>query len=307
MTVAKVTSTSYGNLGIKGTRMDNEMTAITGVILSTPAFIDSIADIAKEATWIAGVKAGTVFPLTGLDSYEDQSSDDTIYESPLQKRKLLKRGKKRFMFQLDAPFSVHRTLQEYFNNADLTIWIIRDGKLCFYNHNGQAEGFGTSMMNIGMMKEVPADGSTPAFTPLYIDINNYREWDMYGEFLEMSWNIDGLKSLTDVEIEVVGTPGATSIVVKVYAADGYDSAGAVKEVLINGLVVGDFKATKTNGDDQTSALNTRTNETGTGTYTIACTGLANGSIDLKLPANMTSGVAGDLLIKSTGAATITIP
>jgi len=296
MTVAKVTSASYGNLGVKGTKMDNEMTAISGVILSTPAFTDSIVNIAKEATWTAGIKAGTVMPLTGLDSYEDQSSDDTIYESALQKRKLLKRGKKRFMFQLDAPLGVHRTLQTDFNNADLRVWLIRDGKICFYNNGGNAEGFGTSMINVGMMKEVPADGSTPGFTPLYVDINNYREWDMYGEFIEPTWSVESLEALVDVELEVSGVPTASSVIIKVYAADGFDSAGAVKEVAIKGIVEADFVVGFGTATSMTDNAD--------GTYTFASSAaFSTGTVNLKAPSAMAST---GLLIKSTGAVTVTI-
>ena len=296
MTVAKVTSASYGNLGVKGTKMDNEMTAITGVILTTPAFTDTIANIALEATWTAGIKAGTVMPLTGLDSYEDQSSDDTIYESALQKRKLLKRGKKRFMFQLDAPLSVHRTLQTYYNNADLRVWLIRDGKICFYNNGGNAEGFGTSMINVGMMKEVPADGSTPAFTPLYVDINNYREWDIYGEFIEPTWSVESLESLVDVEVEISGSPTTSQVIVKVYAADGFDSDGTAKEVAIKGIVEADFVV------GFGTAASMTDNADGTYTFTSSAA-FSTGTVNLKAPSAMAST---GLLIKSTGAATVTI-
>ena len=296
MTVAKVTSASYGNLGVKGTKMDNEMTAITGVILTTPAFTDTIANIALEATWTAGIKAGTVMPLTGLDSYEDQSSDDTIYESALQKRKLLKRGKKRFMFQLDDPLAVHRTLQTYYNNADLRVWLIRDGKICFYNNGGNAEGFGTSMINVGMMKEVPADGSTPAFTPLYVDINNYREWDIYGEFIEPTWSVESLEALVDVEVEISGSPTSSQVIVKVYAADGYASDGTVKEVAIKGIIEADFVV------GFGTAVSMTDNADGTYTFTSSAA-FSTGTVNLKAPSAMAST---GLLIKSTGAATVTI-
>ena len=144
MTVAKIVTTSLDNLGLSGTRQDNEMTSITGIILGTADFADTIANIALEATWTTGIKAKTVFPINGLDSYEDQSSEDTIYEAPSGNRKLLKRGKTRYMYQLDIPLSVHRALQSY-NNADLRIWIIREGKICFYNDGGTARGFSLNM------------------------------------------------------------------------------------------------------------------------------------------------------------------
>lgn len=296
MTVAKVTSESYGNLGKKGTRSDNEMVAIDGIILTTSDWSASIADLALEATWTTGIKAGSVMPLTGLDGYEDQSSEDTIYEASSGKRKLLKRGKTRMMYQLDAPFSVHRTLMADFNNANLRYFPIRDGRICFYNDSGTARGFSTSMINIGRMKEVPADGSTPAFTPVYIDMDNYREWDIYGEFLAPSWEPNSLEALVDVVLEVQGTPTTSEVIVKVYSADGYDSDGAVNEVGIKGIVEADF----------TTGFGTATGFTDNadGTYTFTSSAaFSTGACNLVAPSSMAST---GLLIKSTGAVTVTI-
>ena len=251
MTVAKVTSESYGNLGKKGTRSDNEMVAIDGIILTTSDWSASIADLALEATFTAGIKSGSVMPLTGLDGYEDQSSEDTIYEASSGKRKLLKRGKTRMMYQLDAPFSV---------------------------------------------QEVPADGSTPAFTPVYIDMDNYREWDIYGEFLAPSWEPNSLEALVDVVLEVQGTPTTSEVIVKVYSADGYDSDGAVNEVGIKGIVEADF----------TTGFGTATGFTDNadGTYTFTSSAaFSTGACNLVAPSSMAST---GLLIKSTGAVTVTI-
>lgn len=298
MAIAKVVSTSLDNLGRKGTRQDNELTAIDGIIFSTADFTPTIADLALQATWTAGIKAKTVFPLPGLDSYEDQSSEDTMYEAPSGNRKILRRGKTRYMFQWDIPFSVHRALQSY-NNADLRVWIIRDGKICFYNDSGTAKGFSINMFNTGRMKEVPADGSTPAFTPVYIDLANYREWDIYGEILEPSWEPLDLEPLIDVTLEAT-TQTAGSIVISVYAADGYDSDGAVKEVAIKGIAKADFILTTVGS----LAVENGFVDNGNGTYTFTpATTFQSGSINLADPDDM---VSTGLLVQSTGAVTIVI-
>lgn len=297
MTVAKVTTDSYGNLGKRGTRQDNELVAIDGLIFTTSDWSASLANLALEATWTAGIQAGNVFPLTGMDSYEDQSSDDTIYEAPSQKRKLTKRGKTRYMFQYDIPFQVHRTLMTYYNNADLRVFLVRDGRLCFYNDGGTARGFSLSMLNIGRMKDVPADGSTPGYTPIYLDLNDYRQWDVYGEIIEPSWNVNDLEPLIDVTLEVVGSPTSSSVVIRAYAADGYDSDGAVKKVGIKGIVEADWG---------TLGIGTAASYTDNadGTYTFASSAaFSTGAVNLVAPASM---VSTGLLIKSSGAVTVTI-
>jgi hypothetical protein len=303
MTVEKVVTASYGNLGRKGTRSDNELVSIDGLILTTPGWTvgKTIANLATESVWQAGIKSGDVMPLVGLDNYENQSTEDTIYDSPLQRRKLTRRGKKRFMFQFDIPLSVHRTLMSDFNNADLRVFLIRDGRVCFYNNGGTPYGFSLSMLNIGMMTEVPADGSTPAFTPIYLDLNDYQEWDKFGEIIEPSWNINSLEPLVDVTLEEVSAT-ATSIVIKAYAEDGYDSDGAAKEVAIKGItavVAGDNDFVYTaSGAGSVSGIT----DNGDGTYTFAGTGFANGdTITVKTPPNMASD---GLLINVTNTVTV---
>lgn len=303
MTVAKITTDSYGNLGTKGTRADNEMVAIDGVILCTSAFSATIANLALEATWTDGIKAGTVMPLVGLDSYEDQSSEDTIYESALGKRKLLKRGRTRYMFQFDIPLSVHRTLMSDFNNADLRMFPIRDGKICFYNDSGTARGFSTSMLNIGRMKEVPADGSTPAFTPIYVDLANYRQWDIHGEFLEPSWEVTNLAPMTDVEIAQEASPkSTTSIAFKVYAEDGFDSDGAAKKVFIGGLLAADIDFFL---DDGTNPQATWTLAEVNGVYTITST-VVETLVVGKLTIKPTSVTAGLIVVHASAAISIAV-
>ena len=304
MTVAKVTTDSYGNLGRKGTRKDNEFVAFDGVILTTPDFTATIANIALEATWSTGIKNGTVFPLTGMDGYEVQSSEDTIYESPAGLRKLLKRGKSRYMLRFDIPFDVHRTLMTYYNNADLTAWFLQDGKILFYNDGGTAKGFSLSMLNIGRIADVPEDGSTPAFTPIYMDLEDYRQKDVYGELIEPSWNVRDLNPLTDVVLEQVSA-SATSVVIRVYAADGYDSDGAANKVGIKGI------ASTVGGDDDwsysVSGSVSGITDNADGTYTFAGSGIASDdTIALKTPANMTESTFQDLRINGTNTVTLVV-
>jgi hypothetical protein len=150
------------------------------------------------------------------------------------------------------------------------------------------------MINTGMMTDVPADGSTPAFTPVMIDLSNWREWDINGDFLTPTWEAASKEGLIPVALEVVGTPSSTSVVVRVYANDGFDELGAVKKVLIKGIVVADFVV----------AFGTATMvDNANGTYTFSGTGFTTGTVNLKAPSLM---VSEGLLIKSDGAATVTI-
>lgn len=296
MTVARVTTDSYSSTGFSGTRKDNEMTAEVGLWLATPDFLPTFAELATESFVDAAIKAEQLFPIPNIDSYETRDKEDTIYESPGGNEKLLLHGKRRKTYQLDIPLSVHRALQS-FNNANLRQYRIHDdGKISFYENDTKAQGFTTSMIQSGMMKDVPADGSTPAFTPFMVNLSNYREWDAFGNHITPSWDAISKEGLAAVTLEVTGTPTASEVIVKVYSADGYDADGSVKEVLIKGIVEADFVSGFGTATSMTDNAN--------GTYTFASSAaFSTGTVNLKAASAM---VSTGLLIQSTGAATVTI-
>lgn len=294
MAISKIVTNSYDSLGTRGTRKDNEMTAEVALWLAVPGFEPTPTQLADEDYIDAAIKAENLFPIPGIDGYETRDKEDTIYESPAGNEKLLKHGKRRKTYQLDIPLAVHRALQSY-SNGDLKQYRIHDdGKISFFYSGGKALGFTTSMINVGMMKDVPADGSTPAFTPMMIDLSNWREWDINGDVVTPTWEAASKEGLIPVTLEVVGTPSATSVVVRVYANDGFDEVGAVKKTLFKGIVVSDFV--------QTFGTATMV-DNADGTYTFSGTGFTTGTINLKTPSAM---VSEGLLIKSDGAATVTI-
>jgi len=294
MGVQKIVTNSYEALGTRGTRKDNEMTAEVALWLSVPEFAPTPAELADEDYIDAAIKAEQLFPIPNVDGYESRDKEDTIYESQSGNEKVLKRGKRRKTYQLDIPLAVHRALQS-FNNGDLRQYRIHDdGKISFYLTGGKAKGFTTSMINTGMMKDVPADGTTPAFTPVMIDLDNWREWDINGEHVTPTWEAASKEGLIPVTLEVVGTPSAASVVIRVYAADGLDELGAVKKTLIKGILVADFV--------QTFGTATMV-DNADGTYTFSGTGFATGTANLKAPSAM---VSEGLLIKSDGAVAVTI-
>lgn len=296
MAVSKIVTNSYEPLGKPGTRGDNEMTPEIAVWLATPDFNPTPAQLANEIFIDAAIKAEQLFPLPGLDNYESRDKEDTIYEAPSGNQKLTKRGIRRKTYHLDIPTAVSRALQASFNNADLRQYRIHDNGSISFFHNGLiAQGFSTSMINIGMMKDVPADGSTPSFTPVMINMANWREWDQFGDSLIPSWEPASKEGLIPVTLELVGTATASEITIKVYSADGFNSAGLVNEVLIKGIVEADWVST---GGAWTATTGYTDNADGTYTFTSAAA-FTTGGMNLKTPVNM---VSEGLLIKSNGAA-----
>jgi hypothetical protein len=307
--VQKIIGTSYTSMGTGGVRKDNAAVAISGIILTTADFnFLTVAAMSNIENWKTGVKQKKVFPFFGLDSYEDQSTDATIYESPAQRRKLLRLGKKRFMFNFDLPLDAHKAMQSY-RNGDLRMFIVEeDGKIRFYNTgadgsagNPIVKGFTTSLVNPGKMKEVAPDGNAPALSSLYIDLENYREWDESGDIFYPSWEATDLEPLVPVKL-IQKTTSTTSILLEVGSVDGYETSGLEKKVLISGIAIADIVLYQSNG---TTVVSTTNVDNSNGTYTLTGTGFATGMIiKLKTPDVMAST---GLLIDMKAPLAITVP
>lgn len=310
-TAIKVIGNSFESMGTGGTKKDNSAVAISGIILTTADFnFATVALAATQSEWVDGIKEKNVFPFFGLDSYEDQSTDATIYESATQRRKLLRLGKKRFMFSFDLPLDAHRAMQSY-RNGDLRMFIVEeDGKIRFYNQGDAVWGFTTSLVNPGKMKEVAPDGATPALSSLYIDMENFREWDEQGDFFTPTWEATSLEPLIPVDItKADGSVGAIAasalaFTFAVGSRDGWTSAGVSNRVGIKGLMKADFAFTTTAGATQDAAVDTLT-DNADGTYTAACTGFATGFVDLVAVATRVVTDA-SLLVDSNGQCAITV-
>ncbi len=59
----------------------------TGIILASSDHSMTAANFALEDSWIADIKSGKLFPFMGLDNFEENSSDATMYEYTSRRRK----------------------------------------------------------------------------------------------------------------------------------------------------------------------------------------------------------------------------
>ena len=299
MTAAKIIGTSYTSMGAGGTRKDNSLVTINGVILTTSDFsFATVAEMADKDNWTDGIKAKKVFPFFGLDSYEDQSTEAIIYESQLKRRKITDMGRKRFTFFFDQPMDQHRAMQT-FRNGDLRVYLVQsDGAVRFYNDGGVVKGFTTSLVNPAKMSEVPGDGSKPALSPFLIDLENYREWDENGDLFTPSWEAADLEPLVPVSI-TQKTASADSLKIFIGSVDGYESTGLTKYVPIKGITPADILVYQSDGTTLVTTGTVAETSPSDGTYTIpkASTSFATGMlVKLKSAETMaTTGLLPDLI------------
>ena len=287
------------NLGKTGCSQINPFKALAGVIFTTDDFsLADGTDLATSAALIAGIKSGTVIPMPNLNTYTDESVDPTYNESDRQKRTLTRQGDYRHVYSWNLPFDIHKKLQS-FRGANIRVFLFdEEGNFHGTNTGTAIKGFSVSMVNPLKMNFMAAGADTPSLSRVAIDYNNEQEWNKYGYTQSLSWDVSTLQPLVDVSLEVVGTPSASSVTVRVYSTPGYASDGTVAKRGISGIVPADFTLSLTGSASGMT-------DNGDGTYTFAGSAFATGTINLVSPSAAASEY--DTLIPiSTGAVTVTI-
>lgn len=280
--------------------------SIAGIIVTTDGFSIATTELAStKATWEAGIKAKTVFPIFGNQfwGYEDVSADAVIPESDLGNRAVMRDSKYRFNFSLWQPLSVHQLLRT-FNDLDMRVFFVDEAGTLFYTvEDNVIKGFSTSLFYLGAKKFVPANGDSPSIATLMIDFNDEEEWNENGDYVpNVAFGLKKLTPLTTVYLESVSA-SATSVVMRVYTTDGNASDGTINKSGVAGINC------EVSGDNDFVASLTGTvsaiADNGDGTYTFTGTSLATGTIGMVAATAMTSDFS-KLYIEASAPVAITI-
>lgn len=267
--------------------------------LHTEDFSFADQDAAKlKATWDAGIQAGTIIPLPNLFSTESQDSGAAYDSSPLGDI-TVSNGTISFMFMIAANTELYKKLSSYAGRSDLRLSIgTATAKVkMLKNSDDTLTGFGIGLLNV----ENPTlnDGSAAEKAPIKITLDDITEFRDNAVVFKPSFNINRLKALSDVEIEITGTPSATTITFKVNKFSDNDDVKAANPVY--GLVDSDLSLLDAAGTAQTIGGLSGGTVSEAGVYTLTGTGLVTGTLNLKDPAIMTTTG-----YSSVGAATVTI-
>lgn len=302
MSVAKVCTSTIEDPGQGGCSKTNPFLDPVMIVLTTEGFqFDTVAEFATESNWQAGIDAQTVFPLQDIQEYEDQSEEPQYYEAPGGKRIKRRDGKPRYMFKFDYDFETHKKLQS-FNGMDARLYIgDADGNIRGHNPSTTVvKGMKTSMVSVEKMKEPGQDG-TPAFTVVVIDLDDPKQWNENGVYVNPTWDIESLTPLSTVTLGASGSTSASAFACTVYYVDGYTTAGAANNIPITGLLEEDFELLKTDGTANASPTGFTDNGDGSYSFTFDAD-LVTGTIDLVDPDTITDG----LDIISGGSLAITV-
>lgn len=261
----------------------------TAIILAKDSVSFTAEEFLVKANWLTKINSEDIFPIKDLREFTDNSTDPVYKDYADDSRVFIRQGKYRFDAMFNKNEEQKKQLQNFkdFNQGVFLVYgdIIR----------GRTTDGGTTIKPIRLEelvvgKEIMNPTSEVPMIPIHVDLRDYRDINEYDYAREMSWDVSDLDGLTEVDLAVVGTPTSSEIVVSVYGT-AYGN-----NYPITGIAEADFSTDVT-------ASATGFTDNGDGTYTFAGTGFASGTINLQAPSSMTTTT---LLIKSSGAATVTI-
>lgn len=267
----------------------------TGIMFGKETFEMTAADFLLESTLVAAVKAENVFPINGKNlfkGFENNNAESLIHEFGNRSRSFMEQKVLRFTAILDPNEAQEKQLKK-FHNSNPEVYIFYDTII-----RGRTPDSGTTIKGLRTTKVFVETGDfnlsdgTKGTMRIMVDLLTEKDKSEYGYSREVAWDLFTLDGLTEVDLETVGTPTATEIVIDVYA----ESNG--KQKPIAGLETADFAITGTG--TITSATESTTIP---GRYMFVTVGLINtDSIDLVAPASIS---VADYFIKSSGALVVT--
>ena len=297
MAIAANCSSTFGNLGAV-CNSGNGFGVDVGIILTTDSFqFDSFTDFATQSVYTTAIKAKQMFPLMDMQEIENQSEETTYQTTSLGIDNRLRDGKYKFLYSFLLTLKQHQELQK-FSSANLRYFRVDErNQILGYSPDGTTvKGFSISTFEAEKMGIASAD--SVAYSPVKITESSPAQLNSFGINIAPTWEVASLSSLTNVDVDVVGTPTATEIVLNVGANVGLNPDGSKALVEITGLLSADFVVKTTAGATQTVTFT----DNDDGTYTGVGTGLVSGTADIVDPTALSDG----LLIESTGAADVSI-
>lgn len=152
-------------------------------------------------------------------SFEDVSEEAVYQDTPLRYRKV-RDGNYRFRFGISENMCLHKAMFTHRRNSGRVFLVDQDGNLIGTElSNGDFAGFSIALLNTEKLKF--NDGSVASESPILVALSNNIELDKNGEMFDASSFINELYRIVDVELTIVGSPSATTIVVDVATSSLY--------------------------------------------------------------------------------------
>jgi hypothetical protein len=267
-----------------------DMGAIAGYILTPPDFSLPEADARTKSNWesaIADERGSRIYPFPQVLGMTD-NSEDTQFEELALGNVFIRDGKYNLQFMHES---------SRYKNAVLKSHSLQSVGVLFIDLQGRVHGIKTSdgeikalnLQQFVVEKPTLNNGSDAAYKSRVTMIFVGEEFESNPAVLAgLDFNPLDLEGLTDVDLEVVGTPSGTEIQVQINSAFTGDPVN---------FELSDFEKTDSSGASET--IDSVTAEDGL--HTITGTSFTTGQLNLVKPSEMTTTG-----YESTGPVEITI-
>ena len=267
---------------------------------ATPAAFNTFAN------HVTNIQAKLEFPIPAIFEMTPGDTKAKYQDTPWAEAFVAK-AKKSFEINVKSNLDLHRKIQTLKSEGELGLILIYDsGCMVGYTPEGTTKVRPFAMSVISPESYSDNDGTAKrGATNIRFSFRDSRQFDLwnmpvYPELASTPWSAIELECLVGVDVTVVGTPTATTIVVDVLKSDSRNAgSNGAFATPIDGLIAADFA--KLTALLVPEVVTCAPVAGVSGRYTLSGTGLVTGPVGLKVPSLMTTkGFEG------SGYATVTI-
>jgi len=231
--------------------------------ITEDAFQNTAANLKLEATWTAGILAGTVFPFPEVMEIEPQNIEAAYHETASGSTFKMKNEKRKTMYKFVENIVTHSGMKSYSD---------RGWKIWFYTKNGYLRGHtlsadlyqGLSVSNFFVNAQETATFDAVEQTPVVVEFEDANDWDEEFVVLQPSFNMMDLEGAyeCDVTVNSATNPATTLTVTVAVTLKGTNTA-------VTGIVFGQFSVIDESG--VSVSVDSAVEVGSTGVYAVVCT------------------------------------
>jgi hypothetical protein len=269
------------NLGVSRCNKMPEM--LVGMITTPNSFsipADTLADAALLLAYlneaILAPAGERIYYWPDFKSFENISTEAVYEDTPLAYLPV-RDGAYRFRFGVRENLCLHKAMYTHRANSGRVIFIDSENQLIL-TELADGSGAGFTMQLLHTEKLLFNDGSVSSKSPILVALQNNKELDKSGVLVAFD-QFSSLQRIVDLKLTLVGSPTATTIVVKV--------AAECDATPLTGLVLADFLLID-DDNGATHAITTAVENTAIpGQYTLTGTGFETSHLSTVAPDALT--------------------
>ena len=270
---------------------------IKGIIKTSEAYTITAILAASATQWQTDIKDTInariyLFP-QWAKSFEDISSEQALEETPLAVMESTP-GQHRWNLGFKENLELHKAMYSHRNTEGRIFLIDIDNQIIGTSLDEGVTLKGFLLDNLLTQKLKVSDGTVSTKTIVGVYLADNTELDERGFMVDAPF-VNSLIPLTSAVITIAASPVPSS------TAFNFSVASALDGTPVIGLVQADLLFLDAAGDNQDSTIDTVTEPADDGSYVVAGTAMATGSLSLVLPSALTLDAW-----ESTGAQTVTV-